>query len=72
MGGFSNFIFYFLLVLPFALERVKRFIDGSKLVEMGGRYTVDGFVKYLSDLYILDLDTLVWTPAESYSSPRIY
>jgi len=38
---------------------------------MGGRNAGDMYQNYLAELFILDLNTLVWTRAQDYSSPRL-
>ncbi|KAF9139250.1 hypothetical protein BGX30_008196 [Mortierella sp. GBA39] len=46
--------------------------DGTKLVVFGGRY-FDDFHQYITgDIYVLDLDTMVWTRGPDYTTPRIY
>ncbi|KAG9071650.1 hypothetical protein KI688_005863 [Linnemannia hyalina] len=46
--------------------------DGTKLVVFGGRY-FDTFHQYITgDIYVLDLDTMVWTRGPDYTTPRIY
>ncbi|GJJ77409.1 hypothetical protein EMPS_09768 [Entomortierella parvispora] len=45
--------------------------DGSKLVVMGGRNADNFYQNYLAELFVLDLNSLVWTRAKDYSSPRL-
>ncbi|KAG0216516.1 hypothetical protein BGX28_000030 [Mortierella sp. GBA30] len=45
--------------------------DGSQLVVFGGRVIQNGYI-FLSDIYILDLNTMVWRRGPDYTSPIIY
>ncbi|KAF9122309.1 kelch domain containing 4 [Mortierella sp. 14UC] len=46
--------------------------DGTKLVVFGGRY-YDMWKQWIQNsLYILDLNTMVWTRAQDYATPRTY
>ncbi|KAG0282474.1 hypothetical protein BGZ96_000434 [Linnemannia gamsii] len=46
--------------------------DGKKLVIFGGRFFTTFQQSIMSEMYILDLDTLVWTRGQDYATPRIY
>ncbi|KAF9922415.1 hypothetical protein FBU30_007451 [Linnemannia zychae] len=46
--------------------------DGSKLVVFGGRFFEWHTQWIMGDIYILDLQTKVWTQGQDYANPRIY
>ena len=46
--------------------------DGTKLVIFGGRYFETFSQNIMGDMYVLDLDTMVWTRGPDYTTPRIY
>ncbi|KAG0217179.1 hypothetical protein B0O80DRAFT_428730 [Mortierella sp. GBAus27b] len=46
--------------------------DGSYLVVFGGRFNTRFDQTIISDIFVLNLDTLVWKKGRSYSKPRTY
>ncbi|KAF8943224.1 hypothetical protein BGZ47_005666 [Haplosporangium gracile] len=46
--------------------------DGTRLVIFGGRYFTWSSQSIMSEMYVLDLTTMVWTRGQDYATPRIY